>query len=236
MTAGEFVTGLLEARPASPADTWILVLCAAAAVAISIPRGTWRWFGLVVTVVHELGHALAGLVTGRRIMTIRIEADHSGVTHSMGRGASAMWSTFWGYPFPALVGAAWTAAVGAGYWPLAAVVSALVLVVSLAVMRGWLSWFVTTTTAAALLALAWFEVAPGRWFMLAVGAALWIGAFRAWLNLTRAHLAGQRRRRRPLASDAAILAQGTGVPAGLWLVALLAVIVLCGLWIVGAWV
>lgn len=235
MSFAQAVGDLFTARPVPPADTWVLVLCALGAVAISIPRATWRWFGLVVTVVHELGHALAGLVTGRRIMTIRIEADHSGVTHSMGRGASAMWSTFWGYPFPAVVGAAWTAAVGAGFWPLAAVVSALVLLVSLVVMRGWLSWFMTTTAAILLLALYWFDVAPGRWLMLAVGAALWIGAFRAWVNLTRQHLAGSRRRRASI-SDATLLAQGTGVPAGLWLVAFLVVISLCGFWILGSWV
>lgn len=234
-TFSEFVGGLFTAQPVPPADAWLLAVCAVAALALSVPRATWRWFGLVVTVVHELGHALAGMITGRRVMTIRINADHSGVTHSMGRGASAMWSTFWGYPFPALVGGAWTAAVGAGYWPLAAVTSAAVLLVSLAVMRGWLSWLVTTTTAALLLALAWYEVAPGRWFMLAVGAALWIGAFRAWLNLTRQHLLGSRRRR-PLASDAVLLADGTGVPAGLWLTAFLGVILLCGLWILGAWI
>ncbi|MDO5618915.1 M50 family metallopeptidase [Kocuria sp.] len=232
MTLSEFLGGLFTPSPVPPADTWVLVLCAAAAVVISIPRGTWRWFGLVVTVVHELGHALAGLLTGRRVMQIRINADHSGVTHSMGRGASAMWSTFWGYPFPAVVGAAWTAAVGAGYWPLAAVVSAVVLVVSLLVMRGWLSWLVTTTTAVILLALAWYQVTPGRWFMLAVGAALWIGALRAWINLARQHA----RSRRVPTSDATLLAAGTGVPAWLWLLAFLGVILLCGFWIVGAWI
>lgn len=234
MTVGEFLSGLFAARPVPPADTWVLILCAVAALALSLPRATWRWFGLVVTVVHELGHALAGLITGRRVMTIRIEADHSGVTHSMGRGASAMWSTFWGYPFPAVIGAGWTAAVGAGYWPLAAVLSAVVLVVSLVVLRGWLSWFVTTTTAVLLLVLAWQEVAIGRWFMLAVGAALWVGAVRAWVNLTRQHL---RAGRRGLAnSDATLLAEGTGVAAVLWLLLFLGVIALCGFWILGAWV
>lgn len=234
MTLGEFIGGLFSARPVAPADTWVLVLCLAAAVVLSMPRGTWRGFGLVVTVVHELGHALAGLLTGRRVMRIRINADHSGVTHSMGRGASAMWSTFWGYPFPALVGAAWTAAVGAGYWPLAATLSAMVLVVSLAVMRGWLSWLVTTTTAALLLLLAWFDLSIGRWFLLAVGAALWIGALRAWFNLVRQHVRAGRRRLP--SSDATLLAAGTGVPAWLWLAAFLGVIALCGVWILGAWV
>lgn len=234
MTFAQFLGGLFSARTVPPADSWVLLLCLATAVALSGPRATWRWFGLVVTVVHELGHALAGLLTGRRVMRIRINADHSGVTHSMGRGASAMWSTFWGYPFPALVGAAWTAAVGAGYWPLAAVLSAVVLLVSLVVMRGWLSWLVTTTTATLLLTLSWFDLTVGRWFLLAVGAALWIGAVRAWINLVRHHVKSGRRRMP--SSDATLLAAGTGVPAWLWLAAFLGVIALCGLWILGAWV
>lgn len=232
MTLTEFLGALFTPRPVPPAATWVLVLCLMGAVVLAGPRVTWRRFGLVVTVVHELGHALAGLLTGRRVMRIRINADHSGVTHSMGRGASATWSTFWGYPFPAVVGGAWTVAVGAGYWPLAAVLSGLVLLVSLAVMRGWLSWLVTTTTAALLLLLAWFDLAAGRWLMLAVGAALWMGALRAWFNLARQHVQS----RRVPASDATLLAAGTGVPAWLWLTAFLGVIVLCGLWIVGAWV
>lgn len=235
------MTDLLTARPVPAADAWALVLCALLALALCLPRGTWRWFGLVVTVVHELGHALAGLVAGRRVMTIRIEADHSGVTHTFGTGPTAAWSTFWGYPFPAVVGALWAGAVGAGLWPLAAVVSAAVLIASLIVMRGWLSWAVTGSTAALLALLAWTDAAPGRWLLLAAGTALWIGSLRVWWLLARRHVGGALSRRtqrdhpQGLPSDAVALARATGVPAILWIAAFLAVILASGALVLLSW-
>ena len=60
-----------------------LILLAAAA--LSIPNATWRYFGLFSTVVHELGHAFAALMTGRRVTGIRLNFDHSGLTTSFGR-------------------------------------------------------------------------------------------------------------------------------------------------------
>lgn len=235
------MTELLAARPVPPADAWALALCGLLALALCLPRRTWRWFGLVVTVVHELGHGLAGLIVGRRVMTIRIEADHSGVTHSFGTGPSAAWSTFWGYPFPAVVGAVWAGAVGLGHWPLAAVGSAVVLLGSLAVMRGALSWAVTAGSAALLLGLVRADLAIGRWLMLAVGTALWIGALRVWWLLARRHVQGALSRRTQrehplgLPSDAVALAQATGVPAAVWLAAFLAVILLSGAGVALAW-
>lgn len=235
------VMELLAPRPVPPGDTWVLLACALLAAGLCLPRASWRWFGLVVTIVHELGHALAGLLTGRRVMRIRIEADHSGVTHTFGTGASAVWSTFWGYPFPAVVGAAWAAAVGAGLWPLAAVVSAIVLLGSLVVLRGWLSWAVTLVAAAVLAGLVWADLAAGRWLMLAVGTALWAGSLRVWWMLARRHVAGALSWRvqhaHPLGppSDAVALARATRVPALVWIAAFLAVILVCGAAVLLAW-
>src|SRR4029453_16062803 len=70
-----------------------------AAIVLSIPARTWRWFGLYVTFVHELGHAFAALMTGRVVHGLRIGLDHSGQLLSSGRGRNgAVWSGFWGYP------------------------------------------------------------------------------------------------------------------------------------------
>ena len=57
----------------------------AAAIVLSIPRVTWRWFGLYVTFVHELGHAFAALMTGRVVHGLKIGLDHSGQLVSSGR-------------------------------------------------------------------------------------------------------------------------------------------------------
>ncbi|MBG6184438.1 hypothetical protein IWX65_002413 [Arthrobacter sp. CAN_A214] len=82
-----------------------------AAVVLSLPAVTWRYFGLFVTTVHELGHAVAALVSLQRVSGIELRFDHSGVTRTRGRGGwRAVWTAFWGYPVPALVG---TGLVGA---------------------------------------------------------------------------------------------------------------------------
>ena len=72
----------------------------ALALLLVVPGAVWRLTGIVVTIVHELGHGCAGLLTGRRAVAIRLSPDHSGLTTSHGRAASVPWTTFWGYPAP----------------------------------------------------------------------------------------------------------------------------------------
>ena len=72
---------------------------------VTLTPGIWRFFGLFVTFVHELGHAFAALTTGRVVKGISLNFDHSGQMNSFGRvGFSATWSGFWGYPAPGVLG------------------------------------------------------------------------------------------------------------------------------------
>ena len=66
ITGGFTRTEGLEAQP------WVLLALVAGAAALSVPRATWRWFGMYVTFVHELGHAFAALTAGRRISGIEL--------------------------------------------------------------------------------------------------------------------------------------------------------------------
>lgn len=204
-----------------------LVLVVLVAAAVSVPLVTWRFFGLFVTIVHELGHACAGVMTGRFITGITLRFDHSGTTMSYGRtGPSAVWATFWGYPVPAVVGAAlvWSALTGWGSFALS--VSAILLLLTLLAIRNWAGLVIILVAAAVSLALVWFasaEVLGHVTFVL--GIALLVGAVRDWIKVLSVHT---HRRDELESSDAFTLYRLTGVPSPVWL-GLYAVVIL-GSW------
>lgn len=198
----------------------------ACAVVLSIPRVTWRWFGLYVTFVHELGHAYAALMTGRFVHGLRIGLDHSGRLVSSGRGVfGAAWSGFWGYPAPAVVGLALIASFAAGRSGAAMSVGALVLLFSLIFLRNLTGILVAVCSAAVAQVLILFAPpATTNYVVLALGIALSVGGVRDLLKLAGVHT---RRRDRIGSSDAYILGRTTGVPAFVWLSGFTVVIVGC---------
>jgi len=207
------------------ADPWLLASVAAAAVLLSVPARTWRWFGLFVTFVHELGHAFAALTAGHRITGIELRFDHSGQMRSMGRnGIGAVWAGFWGYPVPALTGLALIWAAEAGWASAGLSIGVLVLLAALIFIRNLQGAAIALGCAAAAVLLLWF-VPSGlvSYVSASLGIALLVGAVRDWLNLLSVHT---RRRRALQSSDAWILAQRSKVPAGVWLV-LFAVVIAC---------
>ncbi|MFC8038103.1 M50 family metallopeptidase [Paenarthrobacter sp. NPDC057355] len=196
------------------------------AVILSIPRATWRWFGLYVTFVHELGHAYAALMTGRFVHGLRIGLDHSGRLVSSGRSSfGAAWSGFWGYPAPAVVGFGLIAAVSAGRSGAAMSVGALVLLMSLVFLRNFTGIVVAVASAVIAQALLLFATPTVvNYVVLALGVALSVGGVRDLLKLAGVHT---KRRQRLAASDAFILGRTTGVPAFVWLSGFTVVIAGC---------
>lgn len=201
---------------------WLPAAVVAAAALLSVPRAGWRWFGLLVTFVHELGHAFAALSTGQRLQGIELRFDHSGQVRSLGRGrASAAWTGFWGYPAPAVAGAALTAAALTGWAPAALSVSALVLLAALLFIRNLQGAVIAVGCAASAVLLVWFSTPRAAAVVcLALGLALLVGAVRDWFKVLRVHL----RPGTPHASDAWILARRTRFPAAGWLALFAAVI------------
>ncbi|MFH5877699.1 M50 family metallopeptidase [Arthrobacter sp. NA-172] len=212
----------MELRPADVATNWwqalvrgftttevptistpIVVGILAAAVLLSIPRVTWRWFGLYVTFVHELGHAFAALMTGRVVHGLRIGLDHSGQLLSSGRGKfGATWSGFWGYPSPAVVGAVLIWSVSAGRSGAAMSIGALLLLLALIFLRNFTGVFVALCSAAVAQLLVMFANASTvSHVVLGLGIALVVGAVRDWFKVASVHT---RRRDRLASSDAFI--------------------------------
>jgi hypothetical protein len=96
-----------------PGEQLVLLLLAAALV---VPRPVWRRTRMLATIVHEAGHALAALLTGRRLAGIRLHTDTSGLTVSRGpsRGPGMVATLLAGYPAPAVLGVATAAVLGTG--------------------------------------------------------------------------------------------------------------------------
>ena len=203
----------------------MLALLAAAAL-LSIPRATWQWFGLFTTLVHELGHAFAAVLSGRVVHGIRIRRNHSGDALSSGSGVlGTVVSGVMGYPAPAVVGAVQLWCVFNGYTAAALFAGGVVLVLTLLVIRNLFGVLVVLASAAASAAL-WFYASADvqSYALLVLGTALLVGSVRGLLGVIAVHTS---RRTQLHTSDAYLLFRRTGVPSPLWLALFAAIIGAC---------
>jgi hypothetical protein len=194
----------------------LLIAIVAVAALLSIPRVTWQWFGLFATLVHELGHAFVAVLSGRVVHGIRIRRDHSGDAMSTGRGGfGTVLSGVFGYPAPAIVGAALLWSVFNGYTALALLVGGVVLVLTVLVIRNLFGVLVVLGSAATAVAL-WFYATPEMqgYALLVLGVALLVGSVRGLLTVIGVHTS---RRAQLRTSDAYLLYRRTGVPSPVWL-------------------
>ncbi|MDQ0092369.1 M50 family metallopeptidase [Paeniglutamicibacter psychrophenolicus] len=196
--------------------TWPVLGLLALCVLLTVPRATWRIFGLYVTFVHELGHAFAALATGRFVHGLKIRLDHSGELVSSGKpGFSAVFSGFWGYPAPAVVGLGLVASTYFGHASAALSIGALVLLGSLVFLRNWAGIAVALCSALAAQLLVLYTPAQAMgWVVLGLGLMLLVGSVRDLFKVIGVHT---RRRELVSSSDAYILATRSWLPAWFWL-------------------
>jgi hypothetical protein len=203
-------------QPVPP--VWVISVSGVVAVLIVLDARTWHLARNVITIAHEGGHALASVLSGRRLDGIRLHSDTSGVTYSRGRrtGPAAVITSAAGYLAPSLLGAgaAWLLAahhVIAMLWLLLALLMAVFLAIRNA--YGVLAMLVTL---GAVLAVSWFATAAiqaafgytAAWFLL-------FGGVRAVVEL-QGDRRRSRRRGQLSTSDADQLGRLTRVPAGAW--------------------
>lgn len=192
------------------------VVGAVALVALALvllPRA-WSLTRHVVTISHEGGHALVAVLTGRRLMGIRLHADTSGVTLSRGKptgpGMVAMLAA--GYLAPAVAGLGAALLLASGH--------------SLALLWlavGWLSlMLLQIRNAYGLLVLLVCGIGAGlaSWYLAGTTLSL-LAYLLTWLLLLAApkpvlELMRQRRRGRARGSDVDQLTRLTRVPAVAW--------------------
>lgn len=177
----------------------------------------WRVARIGVTFVHEAGHAVVGVLAGRRFTGFVVRPDMSGhaVTVGPARGPGLVATTWIGYPAPALVatGLVWVAL--AGWAPLALGLLALGCLVGLGFARSFTTAIVTLAIALASGAAWWWrDDARSGAVLLTVAMILLIGAWRHWGAVTPV----------PRGSDPAQLVRLTRWPAWFWLTTQLLVI------------
>ena len=222
------LTGVQQS-PSAAAIWWT----ALAAVAVVAFRPAWRIARHLVTIVHEGGHAIGAVLTGRRLRGIRLHSDSSGVTLSHGRprGFGMFLTLIAGYLAPGLFGL--LAAVLLWQQHALAVLWAALLLLSLMLLqiRNFHGLYSMLVAGLGVFVVSWWGsdqvqslVAYGlTWLLLIAGPA---GA----IDLQRARRGGRAR-----GSDADQLAGLTRLPAlfwvGLFLVANLAALA-AGIWLI----
>lgn len=216
MTAGHWwhhlsVWAARQGQPPSHILVLATGLLAAAAVA---SRRVWPVARTVVTIAHEGGHALAAVVTGRRLHSVRVLHSTAGITVSEGSpgGPAIILTALAGYLAAPLLGLGAAALLAAGHL-LSVLLLALAGLAGLAIsIRNAYGLLAVCLTAAAIVAVLWRgsalpEAAVGyvmTWFLL-------FGGLRPVLELRRG-----RRRRPGVSNDADQLARLTRLPGGFW--------------------
>jgi len=207
------MTEVLGTQPA-PAQ-WIVIATAVAALAAVLPRPLWRLSRNAITIAHEGGHGLVALVTGRRLQSIRLHSDTSGLTVSRGRptGLGMILTAAAGYTAAPLLGLGGAALLGSHRVTLLLWLATALLIAMLVMVRNAYGIFTVLLTGALFLLVSWLT-GPAVQSVFAY-AAVWfllLGGVRPAFEL-------QAKRRHGGAgdSDADQLARLTHVPAPLWL-------------------
>jgi hypothetical protein len=217
---------LVGAQP-DPPRLLVLVTGAVALLAVAA-RGPWRIARNAVTIAHEGGHALAAVLTGRRLRGIRLHSDTSGLTLSAGRprGPGMAFTLLAGYVAPSLIGLAGAWLLGGNRITLLLWVAIALLLAMLVMIRNAFGMVSIVVTTAVVFAVSWYAdprvqaafAYTGVWFLL-FGGVRPVG-----------ELQTLRRRGRLPDSDADQLARVTRVPGVFWvgvfgLVSLVALVV-----------
>jgi hypothetical protein len=201
-------------RQYEPGD-WLVVGTGVAALLAVAVDALWRWARNLVTIVHEAGHALTAVLTGRRLTGIRLHSDTSGLTLSTGRpsGPGMVATAAAGYLAPSLAGLVGVVLlafdqVTVMLWAATGLLLAMLVMVRNA--YGAVSLVVTGAIVVAVSLLAGADVQAGfayaaTWFLLLAGVRP-VGEL--WRE--------RRRWRGHGRTDADQLARLTGVPGGLW--------------------
>jgi hypothetical protein len=192
----------------------IVLGTAVLALLVVAPFVCWRISRHVITIAHEGGHALVGLLTGRRLSGIRLHSDTSGLTVTRGRptGPGMVATSLAGYVTPSLLGLVGAVLLTSGRITLMLWAALLILAAMLIMIRNVFGVLSVITTIGIIFAVSWYASAQ-------VQAAF--AYFSVWLLLIGgvrpiAELQRLRRRGQLPDSDADQLARLTRLPGIFW--------------------
>ncbi len=206
-----------------PAETWMLWMVVAI-VATLVATPVWTHVRQIVTVVHELGHAVVGVLCGRRFTGFVINRDMSGHTVTIGkpRGLGITLTTLAGYPMPAIVGAVMIVAALSGWAGLVLLVGIILLLPVLFHAKTWYTLLALILIVVGSTVLWWSENGViSALIVLGIGMILLVGA---WRQFAAVVFRGGRR------DDPSMLASLTFVPKTLWYLVILILIAVPTWW------
>jgi len=199
-------TTLVAAEQTPP---WWVIAIAVIAGGLLATNPAYRYTRHLVTYVHEAGHAVVGMLTGRKLAGIRLHTDSSGVTTTVGTpGFGAVLTAAAGYPAPAITAGLLIAAALSGYAVIAVTIAAILTAVLLLFTRNLWGLVITVTVLAAFLAaLRWLPVNLVPVLAAVAAGLLAVGSLR--------DLIAERRARRTQPTDIISVSESTHLPAAL---------------------
>lgn len=209
--------GIITPQPV-PSPTMVGLL---GAVALAMVLLGWPLVRMLVTIVHEAGHAAVAASTGRQLSGIRLHSDTSGLTVSRGRpkGPGMVATLLAGYLAPGVTGLGAALALAAGY--------SVGLLWAWAVLLALMLLFIRNFYGLLVMVVVLAGVAAASWYLEPVHQS-WIAYLLTWLLLLSAPRPTIELARRPARdSDAGQLARLTRTPMSLWHLVFLAATLAC---------
>lgn len=232
----DFLDRLISAQPEPPHLNYVVIGAGLLALLGVAFHPTWRWSRHVVTIVHEGGHALMALLSGRRLRGIRLHSDTSGLTVSSGRptGLGMVMTLLAGYTAAPVVGLIGAVLLTAGRITLMLTVALVLLPLMLVMIRNVFGVLSVVVTWGAVFVVAWYASDLLQWiFAYTMVWFLLIGGVRPVFELQRQRSGG----RMPY-SDADQIGRLTRVPPLAWVTVFLAVAgfaLLAGAFLLARW-
>lgn len=174
-----------------------------------------KFFNIINTLIHELGHALMALVMQGQVVRIQVFSNTGGVTVTKSKsGVAAFFVSIAGYPFAAAAGllCAYLLSLGYGSWIVIGLSILFLFMLILWVRNGygalWISLFVLLNGVLVfyLKNPLYIEIAAWFYTLMIIIESVWSSLVLLFLSVFHADEAG----------DATNLRNATHIPAFVW--------------------
>lgn len=194
--------------------------------AIAIPIGiaavswqpSWRIARYLVTILHELGHAVVAMCFGRIVTGMRLHRDSSGATRMLGpkrRPISDALISFSGYPGPAAAAVALAVAVRFGREDAAlAILGVVFLAMALRITNLWGALELILGIAVTFSVVAWLPFELNSLLVLLLAVLAIAGSLRSILEQRKWRRAGRIDSASGLGYDALGVSRRLHLPIG----------------------
>lgn len=203
---------VLERLAQAPGPLWPALVLVAAVLLVPSAR---RWGRAAGTIVHETGHAIVGILVGRRFHGFTVGKDLSGaaVTSGRERGLGRVLTTWAGYPAPAALGAGLVVAALRGWAGVVTAACTVALLLLLVMARSWRTGGLVLLAAVTTGLTWWFgdtvvDVPLRAGIVAGAGLVLLLAAWDALIDVARSCDRTQ---------DPGTLARLTPLPAWFWI-------------------